>query len=50
LSDYGAIYIPPEARKILKPGENKLEVRTIGKSGALNVSAGLIDWKLREEE
>ena len=45
LKDFGAVHIPDEARKTLKTGENALVVRSVGKAGALNASAGLIDWK-----
>jgi len=45
MNDFGAVHIPEEARKTLKPGENTLVVRTGAKADALDVSAGLIDWK-----
>jgi hypothetical protein len=45
LADYGAVYITPDVRKTLKPGQNTLVVRTVHEAEALNVSAGLIDWR-----
>lgn len=44
LADFGAVHIPDEARKTLKPGENTLVIRSTGKTKALAVSAGLINW------
>lgn len=46
LRDFGAVHIPDAARKALRPGANTLMVRGTANNDALNVSAGLIDWKL----
>ena len=45
LADFGAVYIPDDARKTLKEGANTLVVRSVGKADELSVNAGLIDWK-----
>jgi hypothetical protein len=45
LADFGAVYIPDDARKTLKAGANTLVVRTVGKANELSVNAGIIDWK-----
>lgn len=45
LADYGAVYIMPEVRRSLNSGENTMMIRTVSAAkGALNVSAGFIDW------
>ncbi len=47
LPDYGAVYINPEAKRSLVPGENILKIRAVSKEeNPLEVSAGIIDWKL----
>ena len=47
LADYGAVYMMPEARRSLHPGENTLMIRTVSaERSVLNVSAGLIEWRL----
>ena len=45
LEDFGAVYIPDDARKTLKAGTNTLVVRSAEKADGLSVNAGLIDWK-----
>ena len=47
MENYGAVYISPETRNSLHPGENTLMIRTVSATkNVLNVSAGLIDWSL----
>ncbi len=46
LAGYGAVHITPEARESLHSGENTVMIRTMSAAqGALQVSAGLIDWR-----
>ncbi len=44
--DYGAICIPSNIVKSLKVGVNKLSIRPLHGKEIINLSAGIIDWKV----
>lgn len=46
MDDFGAVHIPEKTRKMLQVGKNTITVRAAPGVDDIQVSAGLIDWRL----